>query len=108
MLPASYSIAYEKSKCLLFQTCDVAGSTKSSADYFVLGTFALCQNGELLLLDILREHLEGPDQLMLIKQKFNEYTPAIIGVENANVGLTLYQQLRRSGWLTEFASTFLV
>ena len=90
-------IAYEKNKCRLFQTCDVAGSTKSSADYFVLGTFALCPNGELLLLDILRERLEGPNQPMLIKQKFDEYTPAIIGVEGANMGLTLYHQLRRSG-----------
>ncbi len=41
-------IEYEKSKCRLFQTCDVADSTRSSADYFVLGTFALCPNGELL------------------------------------------------------------
>ena len=90
-------IDYEKSKCRLFQTCDVAGSTKSSADYFVLGTFALCPNGELLLLDILRERLEGPDQPALIKQKFDEYTPAIIGVESANMGLTLYQLLRRMG-----------
>ena len=90
-------ITYEKNKCRLFQTCDVAGSTKSNADYFVLGTFALCPNGELLLLDILRERLEGPDQPMLIKQKFDEYTPAIIGVESANMGLTMYQQLRRSG-----------
>ena len=76
---------------------DVAGSTKSSADYFVLGTFALCQNGELLLLDVLREHLEGPDQSTLIKRKFDDYTPAIIGVDSANIGLTMYQQLRRSG-----------
>ena len=90
-------IAYEKSKCQLFQTCDVAGSIKSSADYFVLGTFALCPNGELLLLDILRERLEGPNQPMMIKQKFDEYIPAIIGVERANMGLTMYQQLRRSG-----------
>ncbi len=90
-------IEYEKSDCRLFQACDVAGSTRSSADYFVLGTFALCPNGELLLLDILRERLEGPDQPVLIKRKFDEYTPAIIGVDSANIGLTMYQQLRCSG-----------
>ena len=90
-------IEYEKSKCRLFQTCDVAGSTRSSADYFVLGTFALCPNGELLLLDILRERLEGSDQPTLIKQKFDEYAPAIIGVDSANIGLTMYQQLRHLG-----------
>ncbi len=90
-------IEYEKSKCRLFQTCDVAGSKKTSADYFVLGTFALCPNGELLVLEIFRERLEGPDQPMLIKRKFDEYAPAIIGVESANMGLTLYQLLRRMG-----------
>ena len=88
---------YEKSSCKIFQTCDVAGSKKTSADYFVLGTFALCPNGELLLLEIFRERLEGPDQPTLIQRKYNEHSPVLIGVESASMGLTLYQQLRRSG-----------
>ena len=88
---------YDKAVCKIFQTCDVAGSRKTSADYFVLGTFALCPNGELLLLEIFRERLEGPDQPSLIACKYQEYKPALIGVESANMGLTLYQQLRRMG-----------
>lgn len=88
---------YDKSACKIFQTCDVAGSLKSSADYFVLGTFALCPNGELLVLEIFRERLEGPDQPALIRRKFDEYKPVLIGVESASMGLTLYQQVRRSG-----------
>ena len=87
----------EPSSCKIFQTCDVAGSLKSSADYFVLGTFALCPDGELLAVEILRERLEGPDQPALIKRKFDEYKPVMIGVESANMGLTLYQQLVRNG-----------
>lgn len=69
----------------------MAGSTRSSAYYFVLATFMLCPNGELLLLGILLERLEGPDQPVLIKRKFDEYTPAMIGVDSANIGLTMYQ-----------------
>ena len=88
---------YDKSACKIFQTCDVAGSKKSSADYFVLGTFVLCPNGELLVLEIFRERLEGPDQPALIKRKFDEYTPVLIGVESASMGLTLYQMVRRLG-----------
>ena len=88
---------YDKEQCKIFQTCDVAGSMKSSADYFVLGTFAICPNSELLVLDIFRERLEGPDQPALIMKKFQEYKPLMIGVESANMGLTLYQQLRRMG-----------
>lgn len=88
---------YEINKCKIFQTCDVAGSKKSSADYFVLGTFALTPNGEILVLDIFRERLEGPDQPELIRRKFHEYKPFLIGVEAANMGLTLYQQTVRDG-----------
>lgn len=88
---------YDKSDCRIFQTCDVAGSKKSSADFFVLGTFALCPNGELLILEVFRERLEGPDQPMLIQRKYNEYKPLIIGVESVSMGLTLYQQLSRAG-----------
>ena len=88
---------YNTSACKVFQTCDVAGSRKTSADYFVLGTFALCPNGELLVLEILRERLEGPDQPSLIMRKHHEYRPVFIGIESANMGLTLYQQLRRLG-----------
>ena len=88
---------YDHSQCRVFQTCDVAGSKKSSADYFVLGTFALTPNGDILVLDILRERLEGPDQPILIRRKFQEWKPAMIGVESANMGLTLYQQLVRDG-----------
>jgi predicted phage terminase large subunit-like protein len=88
---------YDMSSCKIFQTCDVAGSKKTSADYFVLGTFALCPNGELLVLEVFRERLEGPDQPILIKRKYEEYKPVLIGVESANMGLTLYQLLRRMG-----------
>lgn len=88
---------YDHSQCRVFQTCDVAGSRKSSADYFVLGTFALTPNGDILVLDILRERLEGPDQPILIRRKFQEWKPVMIGIESANMGLTLYQQVVRDG-----------
>ena len=88
---------YSREQCRIFQTCDVAGSTKSSADYFVLGTFALTPTGELLVLEILRERLEGPDQPALMRRKFEEWRPTLVGVEGANMGLTLYQQTVRDG-----------
>lgn len=65
LTPESF-IEYEKSKYRSLQTCDMAGSTRSSVNYFMLGTFVLCPNVELLLHDILRERLEGADQPILI------------------------------------------
>jgi predicted phage terminase large subunit-like protein len=87
----------EKSACQIFQTCDVAGSTKSSADYFVVGTFALTLQNELLVLDIFRTRIEGPDQPGHMRRLFQEWQPLLQGVESKNMGLTLFQQLKRDG-----------
>lgn len=88
---------YSLADCKVFQTCDVAGSLKSSADYFVLGTFALAPAGELLILDIFRDRLEGPDQPALLQRKFREWSPVVQGIESKSMGLTLYQSMIRSG-----------
>ena len=87
----------EKSACQIYQTCDVAGSTKSSADYFVVGTFALTSQHELLILNIFRARIDGPDQPGHMRRLFQEWRPLIQGVESKNMGLTLFQQLRRDG-----------
>jgi predicted phage terminase large subunit-like protein len=87
----------ERSTCRIFQTCDVAGSTKSSADYFVVGTFALTPQNEILILDIFRTRIEGPDQPGHMHRLFQEWKPLLQGVESKNMGLTLFQQLRRDG-----------
>jgi predicted phage terminase large subunit-like protein len=87
----------EKTACRIFQTCDVAGSTKSSADYFVVGTFALTLQNEILVLDIFRTRIEGPDQPGYMHRLFQEWHPLLQAVESKNMGLTLFQQLRRDG-----------
>lgn len=85
------------SSCTCFQTCDPAGSAKTSADYFVLSTWYLTPKGQLLLRDVIREQLEGPDQPGLFQQGFNRWNPAVQGVEVAGLGLTLFQYLQRLG-----------
>ena len=83
--------------CRIFQTCDVAGSLKTSADYFALGTFALTPEGDLLVLDMLRTRVEGPDQPALLLKQFYQWQPVMIGLESKNMGLTTYQALTRAG-----------
>ena len=83
--------------CRIFQTCDPAASTKTTADYFVLGTWAQTPNNDLVLLDVLRTRLEGPDQVILFKQQYQRWKPAFQAVESAGVGKTLYQMLIREG-----------
>lgn len=81
----------------IFQTCDPAGSAKSTADYFVLATWALTPNKELLLLDIIRQHLEGPDQPDLFQNGYRSWKPVLQSVEIKAMGLTLFQTLERLG-----------
>lgn len=85
------------SSCTCFQTCDPAGSAKTSADYFVLSTWYLTPKGQLLLRDVIREQLEGPDQPGLFQQAHQRWNPAVQGVEVAGLGLTLFQYLQRLG-----------
>ena len=83
--------------CTIYQTCDPAVSTKASADYFVLATWAVTPDQDLILLDILRTRLEGPDQINLFKQQYSRWKPAYQGIEAVGVGKTLYQMLVREG-----------
>lgn len=92
---SSKKIAYKE--CMVFQTCDPAVSTKASADYFVLATWALTPYHDLILLDLLRTRLEGPDQINLFKQQYTRWKPAFQGVEAVGVGKTMYQMLVREG-----------
>ncbi len=84
-------------QCWCFQTCDPAGSTKTSADYFALGTWLVTPHRDLLLRDVIRMRLEGPDQPKLFEQGYQRWNPKLQGVETKNMGLTLFQTLRRKG-----------
>lgn len=90
---------YPLNKCWCFQTCDPAGSEKTSADYFVLATWLVTPERDLLLRDVLRERLEGPDQPKLFRQGYGRWRPKprFQAVETSGIGLTLFQELRRSG-----------
>lgn len=91
------SKSYKVSDTWIFQTCDPAASTRETADYFVLATWAVTPDNDLLLLDILRDRLEGPDQPALFKQAYDLWHPQFQAVESAGLGKTLYQMLVREG-----------
>lgn len=83
---------FNSHECYVFQTCDPAGSTKSTADYFVMGTWALTPHHELLLLNIYRDRLEGPDQPQLFRDAYYRWQPILQGVEPANMGLPYFKR----------------
>ena len=85
------------SNCKIYQTCDPAASTKTSADYFVLATWAQTPTNDLALIDLIRTRLEAPDQVPLFKQQYQRWRPAFQAVEKNGLGISLYQTLLREG-----------
>lgn len=86
-----------KSKCARFGTMDLAASTKENADYTVLSSWAITPRRELLLLDIDRRRLEGPDQPAMIRAAIEKHGLSFVGVESVSYQLTLLQAARRQG-----------
>lgn len=84
-------------QCMIFQTCDPAGTVSDEADYFVMGTWAKTLDNDLILLDILRTRLEGPDQPNLFRQAYKRWKPQVQGFESNMIGKTAFQMLLRSG-----------
>ena len=88
---------YLLSQCRVFQTCDPAASTKTSADYFVLGTWAQTPDNDLALIDLIHTRLETPDQVPLFRQQFNRWKPGTQWVGTKGLGISLYQLLKNEG-----------
>lgn len=84
--------------CVIFQTCDPAGTTKTKSDFFVLATWAFTKEGDLLLIDVFKTRIEGPDHVKFIKNQYNLYKPLCIGFESVGIGKTTYQKLERLGF----------
>lgn len=78
-------------------TCDLAVSTKTSADYTVLASWAVTKHKELLLLDLHRSRMEGPDIVPALVRMFDRWQPAHIGIESVAFQLSIVQEARRAG-----------
>lgn len=82
-----------------FSTVDLAASLRTSADYTVASTWVLTRTDpvNLVLIDVERMRLEGPDHMALLRRVYDKHKPQWIGVEKATFGLTLIQQATRAG-----------
>lgn len=84
--------------CRTFLTVDLAFTTKKENDYFACAAWAVTRNQDLLLLDIHRERLEGPDIeraiISMIKKHGADYT----GIEAVQAQLVVIQSLRKKGY----------
>lgn len=77
-----------------FATMDLATSVKTAADFSVLGVFGLAFPN-LLVLDVLRRKMEGPDLPRIAARVAAAYRPAYFAVESAGYQLSTVQDMRR-------------
>lgn len=77
-----------------FATMDLATSVKTQADYTALGVFGLAWP-DLLVLDVLRRRMEGPDLPRIAARVWQAYHPAYFAVEQAGFQLSTVQDMRR-------------
>lgn len=81
----------------VFATVDPAVSTKTTADYTVIAIIGMTRHRELVLLDLIRARLEGPDLVPLLRAVQLKWRPTGIYVEATAYQLSIVQEGRRRG-----------
>lgn len=88
---------YRKHELWCFQTVDTANSEKTINDPFVVSTWYVTPQRDLLLYDVYRTHITGPDQKPLMRQMFNRFRPRFQAIEDKTFGTNLIQEMKREG-----------
>lgn len=88
---------YRKYDLWRFQTVDTANSEKTINDYFAVSTWYVTPEHDLLLYDVYRTHITGPDQKPLMREMHNRYRPRFQAIEDKTFGTNLIQECRREG-----------
>jgi len=81
-----------KEQCRDFSTVDLAISGKQTADYTVFSIWAVTPERDLLLLDVIREHLNNPDQLKQLRLLHLRYPNLYFKIESVAYQVALVQQ----------------
>lgn len=79
-----------------FITVDLAASIKDHADYTVIAVTGFDGTNQIVL-DLLRDRLEGPDILPAIRRLQDHWSVPLVHIEGAGFQIALIQQARRDG-----------
>jgi predicted phage terminase large subunit-like protein len=88
---------FKQAQCWIFQVCDPAATESERSDYFVLSTWAVTPDRDLLLLDVLRERAETTKHKAIMRSQFERWRPRCQFVENATFGLNIIQECKLDG-----------
>ena len=77
----------------IFQTCDLATSKKTTADYFAILTFGIDQEGNFYIFDVYRARLSYGEQESFLINNFLRWKALRIGIEATQYQIMLQQQV---------------
>lgn len=83
--------------CWRYLTADLAASTKTSADYTVAGVWAISLDGDLILLDAIRERMDPAGHWPAIRGLRERWSADTVYVESRMFGTTLVYEAGRAG-----------
>ncbi len=83
--------------CVRFCTADLAWSQDEGADYTVISTWAVTPRKHLILLDIDRDHIAGPDIVRRFQVIYERWRPGYFVVERATNQLAILKDIQRAG-----------
>lgn len=87
-----------REEAIVFASADMAATTKTSADWTVLGVFAYSREHEtLLLLDLYRDRITTDRYMEKLLPIIQRYECSVVVVENVTYGQVFAQQLRAKG-----------
>ena len=79
----------------IFQTCDLATSKKTTADYFAILTFGIDKEGNFYIFDVYRARLSYAEQESFLINNFIKWKTLRIGIEATQYQIMLQQQVDR-------------
>lgn len=83
--------------CWRFLTVDLAASTKTSADYTAAGAWGISPDGDLILLEAVRERIEETDHWSLVRPLRERWAADTVFVESRMFGTTMVIDATRAG-----------
>ncbi len=86
-----------KADCWTFSTMDPAISSKQTADYSVIETWAVTPARDLLLLDLRRGHWSHAEQQKQVRLVYLQYDPDYFSIESVAYQLAIIQDLLIEG-----------
>jgi len=76
---------------------DLATTTNKDSDYTVITSFAQTPDNRLLILDMVRQKMEGPDIIPAIKRAIAKNKLQYVGIERQGFQTTIIQMAQRAG-----------